>query len=325
MSKLKNIIHIAFAGILVTTLLMSVITVLNRQSKENFIYRNKVPKKIGATYMTLNNPFYQIIDNEIQSVVNANGDVLITLDPQLSLDRQIEQIEYLIEQKVDAIILAPVDFNGLSEVLKKAKKEEIPILVVDADIPESDLITFRITSDNYQAGVECAKDMMKKKSQADIVLLQHSEAYSAVQRIQGFTDTIKGNSNYRIVGEIECNGQLEIAMPKMEQFLEKDIAFDVVMGLNDPSILGAVAAMQEQKQRNDVLVYGVDGSPEVKNLINDGFIEGTVMQSPKTMGKEAAEILYRILNKKGYAKSEKIEVNLVTKENIHEYSLEGWE
>ena len=74
MSKLKKIINITLAGILVLTLLMSVITVINRESKENFIYRNKEPKKIGATYMTLNNPFYQIIDNEIRSVVNANGD-----------------------------------------------------------------------------------------------------------------------------------------------------------------------------------------------------------------------------------------------------------
>ena len=49
--------------------------------------------------------------------------------------------------------------------------------------------------------------------------------------------------------------------------------------------------MQEQNRLKDVLVYGVDGSPEVKDLIKDGFIEGTVVQSPKTMGKETAEIL----------------------------------
>ena len=57
------------------------------------------------------------------------------------------------------------------------------------------------------------------------------------------------------------------------------------MGLNDPSILGAVAAMQEQNRLKDVLVYGVDGSPEVKDLIKDGFIEGTVVQSTKNNGK----------------------------------------
>ena len=325
MLKLKKIINITLAGILVLTLLMSVITVINRESKENFIYRNKEPKKIGATYMTLNNPFYQIIDNEIRSVVNANGDILISLDPQLSLERQVQQLEYLIEQDVDAIVLTAVDFNGLTSSLKKASEAGIPILVVDTDIPENDYVSFSITSDNYQAGVECAKDMMKKKSHADIVLLRHSKAYSALQRIQGFVDTIKDNPNYRIVENIECNGQLEVAMPKMKQFLNKNVPFDVVMGLNDPSILGAVAAMQEQNRLKDVLVYGVDGSPEVKDLIKDGFIEGTVVQSPKTMGKETAEILYRILNKKGYAKSEKIEVTLITKENIHEHSLEGWE
>lgn len=280
--------------------------------------------KLGSL-QTLNNPFYQIIDNEIRSVVNANGDILISLDPQLSLERQVQQLEYLIEQDVDAIVLTAVDFNGLTSSLKKASEAGIPILVVDTDIPENDYVSFSITSDNYQAGVECAKDMMKKKSHADIVLLRHSKAYSALQRIQGFVDTIKDNPNYRIVENIECNGQLEVAMPKMKQFLNKNVPFDVVMGLNDPSILGAVAAMQEQNRLKDVLVYGVDGSPEVKDLIKDGFIEGTVVQSPKTMGKETAEILYRILNKKGYAKSEKIEVTLITKENIHEHSLEGWE
>ena len=248
MSKLKKMINITLAGILVLTLLMSVITVINRESKENFIYRNKEPKKIGATYMTLNNPFYQIIDNEIRSVVNANGDILISLDPQLSLERQVQQLEYLIEQDVDAIVLTAVDFNGLTSSLKKASEAGIPILVVDTDIPENDYVSFSITSDNYQAGVECAKDMMKKKSHADIVLLRHSKAYSALQRIQGFVDTIKDNPNYRIVENIECNGQLEVAMPKMKQFLNKNVPFDVVMGLNDPSILGAVAAMQEQNR-----------------------------------------------------------------------------
>ena len=230
MSKLKKIINITLAGILVLTLLMSVITVINRESKENFIYRNKEPKKIGATYMTLNNPFYQIIDNEIRSVVNANGDILISLDPQLSLERQVQQLEYLIEQDVDAIVLTAVDFNGLTSSLKKASEAGIPILVVDTDIPENDYVSFSITSDNYQAGVECAKDMMKKKSHADIVLLRHSKAYSALQRIQGFVDTIKDNPNYRIVENIECNGQLEVAMPKMKQFLNKNVPFDVVMG-----------------------------------------------------------------------------------------------
>lgn len=80
-------------------------------------------------------------------------------------------------------------------------------------------------SNNYDAGVQCAKDMMKYKKKADIVLLQHSTAYSAVQRIQGFIDTIKNDPNYRIVERIECDGQLEIAMPAYAKVLGKGCIF----------------------------------------------------------------------------------------------------
>ena len=48
-----------------------------------------------------------------------------------------------------------------------------------------------IVSDNYKAGVLCAKEMMKQKDHANIVLLTHNAARSAVDRINGFTDTIK--------------------------------------------------------------------------------------------------------------------------------------
>ena len=61
----------------------------------------------------------------------------------------------------------------------------------DTDVFDEDLVAYSLMSDNYDAGVQCAKDMMKRKKSANIVLLQHSTAYSAVQRIQGFVDTVK--------------------------------------------------------------------------------------------------------------------------------------
>nr|WP_254884727.1 substrate-binding domain-containing protein [[Clostridium] innocuum] len=72
--------------------------------------------------MTLNNPFFNVIDDEVRNVVEANGDVLISLDPALDLQKQKEQIHYLIEQGVSALIINPVDFTGLSEELKEARK-----------------------------------------------------------------------------------------------------------------------------------------------------------------------------------------------------------
>ncbi|MEG0329915.1 MAG: sugar ABC transporter substrate-binding protein [Longicatena sp.] len=301
------------------------ISVFNKHSKTAFVYRKKEPIKIGATYMTLNNPFFRVIDDEIRNVVEANGDVLISLDPVLDLERQKEQIRYLIKQKVAAIIMNPVNTDGLKAELQMAKEAGIPIITVDSEVNDKDYITYSIMSDNYSAGVQCANDMMKQKESARIVLLEHSDAYSAVQRIQGFVDTIKDNPNYTIVKRIECKGQLEQAMPLMQTFIKEGIAFDVVMSLNDPSALGALAALQANHQVKDVLVYGVDGIPETKALVNDHIMQATVAQSPITMGKLAIENTYRIIEGKSFKKQDRIHVSLITHDNIAEYSLEGWQ
>ena len=114
-------------------------------------------------------------------------------------------------------------------------------------------------------------------------------------------------------------------MPKMDAFLNKDSSFDVVMALNDPSALGALAAMQDKDRLQSVLVYGVDGSPETKALIKDHIMTASVSQSPKTMGKDAAEIVYKILENKPYSSKARIPVTLINENNIDQFSLEGWQ
>lgn len=78
--------------------------------------------KFGATYMTMNNPFFVALNDGIKKVVEANGDSLVTLDPALDQNKQISQIEDLIAQKVDAIFLNPVDWKGVKPALDEAKK-----------------------------------------------------------------------------------------------------------------------------------------------------------------------------------------------------------
>ncbi len=60
------------------------------------------------------------------------------------------------------------------------------------------------------AGVQCAKDMMQRFDHARIALLEHSKALSAVDRINGFKDTVALNENYQIVGSEDCLGQTDL-------------------------------------------------------------------------------------------------------------------
>lgn len=295
-------------------------------------YTQKIPimsikgsKKIGATYMTLNNPFFEIIDKELKNSLTSEGYTLISLDPVLDLERQKEQIEYLIEQKVAAIVVNPVDYIGLRSVLKKANDANIPIFTVDTEVVDEDLVTYNIVSDNYDAGVQCANDMMARLDEANIVLLEHNEANSACLRIQGFVDAIGKNSNYRIVERIDCQGQLEVAMPLMEEYLQENDDVDVVMALNDPSALGTLAALESQKKLEDVLVYGVDGTPEAKRLISEGRMQATVAQSPETMGKKTGQAIIDYFNGKKISEKVIEPVTIITQANIQNYSLEGWQ
>lgn len=283
-------------------------------------------KVFGVSYMTMNNPFYKIINNEILKVVEKNNDTLITLDPELDVDKQNEQIYKFIDQKVDGIFINPIDFEQIEPALQATKRANIPVIIIDAPVSDESLVNCTIVSDNYDAGVQCAKDMMERLDSANIVLLKHTTAKSAKERIEGFLSVIDNNEKYKVINEAECDGQLEIAMPKMQEIIEETPDIDVVMALNDPSALGALAAL-EKNNKNDVMVYGIDGTPEIKALIGrNQMIVGTVAQSPIKMGQIAVENMYNILNgKKKIEKNIIIPISLINKENLFKYNEDRWQ
>ena len=282
-------------------------------------------KVFGVSYMTMNNPFYKIINNEILKVVEKNNDTLITLDPELDVDKQNEQIYKFIDQKVDGIFINPIDFEQIEPALQAAKRANIPVIIIDAPVSDESLVNCTIVSDNYDASVQCAKDMMERLDSANIVLLKHTTAKSAKERIEGFLSVIDNNEKYKVINEAECDGQLEIAMPKMQEIIEETPDIDVVMALNDPSALGALAAL-EKNNKNDVMVYGIDGTPEIKALIGrNQMIVGTVAQSPIKMGQIAVENMYNILNGKKVEKNIIIPISLINKENLFKYDEDRWQ
>lgn len=91
-------------------------------------------KKFGAVYMTLNNPFYEIIDEEIRTEVENHGDVLLSRDPALSVEKQTEEVEDLIAEGVSVIFLNPVDFERMGPALEAARAARIPVITIDTNV-----------------------------------------------------------------------------------------------------------------------------------------------------------------------------------------------
>ena len=284
--------------------------------------------KIGATYMTMNNDFYQTLNAELEKKTNQQGSRLYVRDSELDEKKQSQQIAYFIKEKVDVIVINPVksDSPDIISALNEAKKAGIRIIVVDAPMSKQVAVDTTIVSDNYQAGVLIAKDMMGRLSEADILLLEHQNAISAMDRLQGFLDTIKGHPSYRIVSQLETLGQTEESMPQVKNALDNGLEFNVVMALNDRAAIGALAAIKDQGVTEKIYIYGVDGSPDIKNfLANTNDIQGTVAQSPIQMGRKVAEVIELLREKKSCDSQYLIPVRLINKDNISEYTVTGWQ
>lgn len=299
-------------------------------SGSSFVGCSKAPVKkdqylFGATYMTMNNPYFVTLNDGIKGIVESRGDKLVTYDPALDQGKQIEQIDDMIALGVDAIFLTPVDLKGVRPALDAAKKAGIPIVNVDSPVFDSDLVSCIVASDNYSAGVLVARDVRRRLKTANIVLLEHPTAKSAIDRTQSFVDTMKDLDQYRIVARQSSNGQIEQAMPAMESIIRTQGAIDVVMGLNDPTAMGALAALEAAARSRNVLIYGVDGSPDAKKMVSAGRITATAAQSPIGIGREAASAAYAILKGEPVEKTILVPITLIDKSNVGKFGTEGWQ
>ena len=280
---------------------------------------------IGASYMTMNNEFYEILNEQISHRVEAEGDRLILRDPALSVSRQVEQIEMMLDEGISVLILTPVNSDGLTDILKRARQQGVKIIVVDSNVSDEQLVDCTIVSDNYKAGCLLGDYLLQSKENAKVVIMTHETAMSGRERVQGFIDTIKGNDGIEVVEEVPCEGQLEIAMPQMEKLIEQGKEFDSVFCLNDPSSLGAAAALETRGLLDKVDIYGIDASPDAKQLIYEGKMKASVAQFPSRIGEEAANAIYDLLEGREVETYISVPVELVTKENVEYYNVDRWQ
>ena len=280
---------------------------------------------IGMSYMTMNNEFYKIVSEEISARVEAEGDRVVLRDPALDADRQIEQIKEMMDLGIDVLVVTPVDLESLSDVLGQAKEQGIRIIVVDTNLSDDTLADCTITSDNYDAGVIVGRYFLTQCEGTKLLVMAHTTTKSGQDRVQGFLDTVSGKEGIEVVAQIECEGQLEIAMPRLQEAIYAGVSFDNIFCLNDLAAVGVVAALEENQMLDNVGVYGVDGSPDAKALIEEGMMDATAAQFPTEIGSRAADAIYRLLDGKSVEKNILVPVKLVTRQNVEEFGIDRWQ
>lgn len=269
----------------------------------------------GATFQTLDNPVFVEIDNGLKTTIEAHGDRLITLDAQFSSLKQKNDVTDLLQQQPAIIFINPVNWEGVKGTLIEAKRKNVPVIIVDAPVSDPELVLCQVASDNFEAGRLACESLAKVKPEAKIVILHLSVNRACIDRVQGFKAEMAKNPGMKILDTQEGKGSSEGARPVMLDLLARFPELDAVFAVNDPSALGAIAAIDAAGRAGQVTVVSVDGSVEGAAAIQAGKLHSTSAQSPREIGRIAAEKAYEHLAGKTVEKDIRIPVKLITTEN----------
>lgn len=276
---------------------------------------------------TMNNPFWTAMMGGIKDEMKAKGmDVdkqLVTVDANSDQATMNNYVNDLIAQKVDAIILAPMDCTAVTEALTACEDAGIPVINVDTAVDATDKVVSIIASDNYKAGVECAQDMMDKLDKgSQIAVMDQPSGTACVQREKGFLDTV--GDYFDIVSTTDTEGDTAKTMTAAEDVLTADDDLAGFFCINDMGALGCVQATQAAG-KDDILIYGVDGNPDFMGYVADGSATASAAQQPSVIGQKALDAAIDTLDGKEVEHDQTVDVVLINKDNIGDFDITDWQ
>lgn len=276
-------------------------------------------KLFAASFMTMNNPFFVDLNEGIKKMVESKGDRLVTLDSQFNSLKQKNDLSDVLQQSPAAIFLNPVNWEGIRGSLIEAKRRGVPVIVVDTDVSDPDLVLCQVISDNIGAGRLACEELAKVKPNAKVAILHLSTAKSCIDRVAGFKEVMAKHPGMTLLDTQEGKGTIEGGRPVMRDLLGRYPELDAVFPINDPCALGAFSAIEAAGKAGQVTIVTVDGSREAAAAIKEGKIHSTSAQFPGEIGRVAAEKAYEHLAGKTIEKDIRIPVKSVTKENADDF------
>ncbi len=298
------------------------------ESEENREAAREEKKLIGFSVIDMKNPYFITLENAAREAAEQKGYELLMEDPGTDPGEQALQIQEMIDKGISAIILSPVDWEKITSSLKALKEAGVRIINVDTQVKEMEYVDAYIGSDNYNAGYICGEDLIRRCPEGGkIAILECPTQNSINDRITGFEEAIaKAEKGFEVVARADTTGEFERALEESEKMLEEYPDIVAIMCGNDQIAVGATTSVNVARAK-DVLIYGVDGSPDIKKELQkpDTQIAGTAAQSPIHLGQEAAKIADCILTGQKFEKETYEEVFMINKDNVGMYGVDGWQ
>ncbi|MFO0950973.1 MAG: substrate-binding domain-containing protein [Isosphaeraceae bacterium] len=253
---------------------------------------------IGVSVLTLTNPFFKVIADSITEAARSKGYDVIVTSGEFDVARQQNQVKDFIVKKVAAVVLCPCDSKSIGPAIQEATSAGIPVFTADiACLTPGVKVVSHIATDNLGGGRQAADAMIEALggNPGKVVILDFKQAESCLQRVKGFKEVIakhnaeKPAAKVEIVSELPGDGKKDQGYKCAEDALQAHPDLAGIFAINDPSALGARAALEKAGKADRVKLVGFDGQPEGKQAIREGKIYADPSQFPDRIGKMTVE------------------------------------
>ena len=251
------------------------------------------------------------------------------VDAKNDSNTQLKQVEQFVVEGVDAIVTIPVETSSVKPLVNVAKQANIPIVVVNR-LPEGDVVNqidAYVGSESIQAGRLQMEEIAKMLNQKGNIAIINGELghEAAVKRTEGNKEVINKHSGMKVVREGTAKWQRADGMKLMENWIQSGEKIDAVVSNNDEMAIGAIMALERAGKLDQVLVAGVDGTPDALKYIQQGKLKVSVFQDPVKQGQGGIETAVKLA--KGEKLKEKmiwVPYELITKDNVQDY-VKRWD
>jgi inositol transport system substrate-binding protein len=275
---------------------------------------------IGVSLLNLSSEFIVMIHQAMEAKGRELGVKLIVNDAQRSAERQVQQIESFVAQKVDAIILNPCEVEASSPAVTKAKAAGIPIVNVNSetrDVPTA----FVGSRDEESARLAMDEIARRLGGRGNVVMMQGFLGQAAqLKRDQGAREVLARHPELKLLAEQTAEWDRAKAMSLMENWIQS--FGDKIQGVfaqNDEMGMGAVLALERARLKDKVVVVSVDAIADALRAVKEGRLDATVFQDARAQGGTAVETAAKLARKESCEKEVFIPFRLVTKGNISEF------
>ena len=236
-------------------------------------------------------------------------------------ERQVQQIDSLVDSGIDLLIVAPNQVKTISSAIDRAYDKGIPVIVFERKTNSQKYTSF-ISADNYEMGrimgEYIASRLHGKGRVMEIMGLKGSSP--AIERHNGFADALKNYPDITVVATLQGDWTEESAVKAVKAYPGNLDHIDFVFGQNDRMAMGARRALQESKQlsvdSHQPLYCGIDGLPGEDGgirLVRDSILDASYIYP--THGDKIIELAINILEGQPYEKETLLQSALVTRDN----------